>query len=443
MTIADAAEKLEAWRRYYKEERPHGAIGNKAPIKLTKSGGITMPVTQAKGSKTQMHRCHNKLRISYIHGPGDAFGTFVHWKANRSDSGIIKQTYSSQFYDLISDIDGVGQVICVTQTEPTHDPRFQFETVRRCNGSGIRYFVEEFRYARAVSVRIRDFGPDVILISSDFPSFAFDALPRKPVKVLSMHNTFWKPYGKPKGAKEKILNFARRISLRHTDLAVCVSLECQRQFEEVRSSSSAFSVLQIPRLTKNFGAASARVPERLLFVGRLEINKGIEDLVRAFNAIKPALPNITLKIVGDGGALECLKRLVARLNLEAAIEFTGRLGATDVGRAYADADLCICPTQWSFNEGLATVPLEAASYGVPTIMSHAVPAKEFFGEDSIVFVPGNIEDLASKMEQAISDIETYRRARVDAREAFIRTMHNVGDWKSGVSSCLRTQLMTR
>ena len=38
MTLADAAEKLEAWHTYYNEERPHGAIGNKAPITLTKSG---------------------------------------------------------------------------------------------------------------------------------------------------------------------------------------------------------------------------------------------------------------------------------------------------------------------------------------------------------------------------------------------------------------------
>ena len=43
MTLADAAEKLEAWRRYYNDERPLGAIGNKVPIMLTKSGGVTSP----------------------------------------------------------------------------------------------------------------------------------------------------------------------------------------------------------------------------------------------------------------------------------------------------------------------------------------------------------------------------------------------------------------
>ena len=43
LTLADAAEKLEAWLRYYNEERPHGAIGNKVPIMLTQSGGVTSP----------------------------------------------------------------------------------------------------------------------------------------------------------------------------------------------------------------------------------------------------------------------------------------------------------------------------------------------------------------------------------------------------------------
>jgi putative transposase len=36
LTLADAAEKLEAWRRYHNEERPRGAIGTKVPIMLTK-----------------------------------------------------------------------------------------------------------------------------------------------------------------------------------------------------------------------------------------------------------------------------------------------------------------------------------------------------------------------------------------------------------------------
>lgn len=43
LTLADAAKELEAWRRYSNEERPQGATGNKVPIMLTKSGGVTSP----------------------------------------------------------------------------------------------------------------------------------------------------------------------------------------------------------------------------------------------------------------------------------------------------------------------------------------------------------------------------------------------------------------
>jgi len=43
MSLADAREKMEDWRRYYNEERPHGAIGQKPPITLTKHDGATSP----------------------------------------------------------------------------------------------------------------------------------------------------------------------------------------------------------------------------------------------------------------------------------------------------------------------------------------------------------------------------------------------------------------
>jgi putative transposase len=38
LTLTDAAEKLETWRRDYNEDRPHGAIGNKTPITLMNPG---------------------------------------------------------------------------------------------------------------------------------------------------------------------------------------------------------------------------------------------------------------------------------------------------------------------------------------------------------------------------------------------------------------------
>jgi putative transposase len=43
MSLADAREKVEDWRKYYNEDRPHGAIGNKPPIMLLNHDGATSP----------------------------------------------------------------------------------------------------------------------------------------------------------------------------------------------------------------------------------------------------------------------------------------------------------------------------------------------------------------------------------------------------------------
>ena len=52
MTLGDAREKLECWRRDYNEVRPHGAIGNKVPISLLNPAGDTSPpeVTESENS---------------------------------------------------------------------------------------------------------------------------------------------------------------------------------------------------------------------------------------------------------------------------------------------------------------------------------------------------------------------------------------------------------
>ena len=43
MTLADAREKLEFWRRHYNEDRPHSAIGYNVPIALHNPDGVTSP----------------------------------------------------------------------------------------------------------------------------------------------------------------------------------------------------------------------------------------------------------------------------------------------------------------------------------------------------------------------------------------------------------------
>ena len=53
LSLEDACEKLDRWRRHYNEERPHSAIGNIPPIMLANPAGATSPPDpgQAKNSR--------------------------------------------------------------------------------------------------------------------------------------------------------------------------------------------------------------------------------------------------------------------------------------------------------------------------------------------------------------------------------------------------------
>ena len=52
LSLEDACEKLEAWRRHDNEERPHSAIGNIPPIMLANSAGATSPPDLSKAENS-------------------------------------------------------------------------------------------------------------------------------------------------------------------------------------------------------------------------------------------------------------------------------------------------------------------------------------------------------------------------------------------------------
>jgi putative transposase len=52
LSLADAQKKVEDWRRYYNEERPHGGIGNRPPILLHNHDGANQRATVNQKRKT-------------------------------------------------------------------------------------------------------------------------------------------------------------------------------------------------------------------------------------------------------------------------------------------------------------------------------------------------------------------------------------------------------
>lgn len=104
----------------------------------------------------------------------------------------------------------------------------------------------------------------------------------------------------------------------------------------------------------------------LLFVGRLERRKGLEQLVRAVILLKAHRPDLRLLVVGEGPERERCQELVpARLRSD--VVFLGRVDQADLPRFYTSADVFVSPALGG--ESFGIVLIEAMAAGTPVVAS--------------------------------------------------------------------------
>lgn len=106
---------------------------------------------------------------------------------------------------------------------------------------------------------------------------------------------------------------------------------------------------------------TTREPGRFLFVGRLNAQKGVADLLEAF-AWCPG--DTTLDIVGEGEDRESLRARAQTLGLGARVRWLGQLDRSELPALYRRAQAVVMP---SVHEGLGLVAVEAQLSRTPVI----------------------------------------------------------------------------
>jgi glycosyltransferase involved in cell wall biosynthesis len=150
----------------------------------------------------------------------------------------------------------------------------------------------------------------------------------------------------------------------------------------------------------------------VIYVGRLLEGKGTETLVRAWHS----LPDIKLKIVGDGALRPMLEAIVKERNLN--VEFVGRLEKPAVLSALSKAELMIIPSECY--EGFPMVIAEAFACGTPVLASRTGSLEELVtdGVTGKKFAVGDSEDLARSVRSVLSDPAALITMRGNARAYF-------------------------
>jgi glycosyltransferase involved in cell wall biosynthesis len=174
------------------------------------------------------------------------------------------------------------------------------------------------------------------------------------------------------------------------------------------------AVLELPVGTDvEFAAMLGRtaVPRpRLLVVGRLSPEKGVDVMLRALRILLDRGGTAGALVVGDGQERERLVALAASLNLSPAVAFLRT--TPDVSAAYRAGDVLVIPSR---SEGLPNVLLEALAHDLPVIATDVGAVREVLGESraGIVVPPESPEAIAAAIPRALAlrDDATARHDR--------------------------------
>ncbi len=164
------------------------------------------------------------------------------------------------------------------------------------------------------------------------------------------------------------------------------------------------------------------VPERahtarrnlVLFLGRVEQDKGIFDLLDAISALRTPIPDVRLVCAGAGD-LDSVARYAERLGVEDAVSLPGWVGPAERRALLERASVLALP---SHAEGMPMSLLEAMAAGVPVVASRTggIPDVVDDGVNGFLCAPGDVAALERVLCRLMLDPKLATRIASAARE---------------------------
>lgn len=142
---------------------------------------------------------------------------------------------------------------------------------------------------------------------------------------------------------------------------------------------------------------------KILYLGRIEFDKGIEELLNAAQILKEKNYQFDLTMVGNGGFLQEAKQITDKFNLNDIVFFVGsEFEPKKVKKYYIDSDIYILPT---YHEGFPRTLYEAMIFGTPIITTFVggIPTLMKDGFNCKEIKPKSVESIVEGLEFAMNN----------------------------------------
>jgi glycosyltransferase involved in cell wall biosynthesis len=254
---------------------------------------------------------------------------------------------------------GIDCVMAIVPRDHRHQLAAVSDDQLRLLGRHRRSIGSLLNLRRQIRSAVREHRPDIVHLHSTFAgAIGRLAIGAGGAKII------YSPHGWPfemwrGGAKKRAAALAERLLASRCDRIVAVSEAERRQGTDAGVPSGKIAVV----LSGIAGEGSAAAPaswldERLkvLFVGRLDRQKGIDTLVRIVSS-HPS--RMVLRVIGDA-----VVSRDQRQSSQGNVDYLGWLDRTEISAQLQACDVLAMPSRW---EALGITALEAARAGKPTV----------------------------------------------------------------------------
>lgn len=147
---------------------------------------------------------------------------------------------------------------------------------------------------------------------------------------------------------------------------------------------------------------------RVLYVGRVDPEKSLENVVTAFAGVAEEVPEAELVIVGDGTDRRHLIDLAKALGITERVRFPGRIMAPDVVEIYRSATVFATASE---TETQGIVLIEAAATGLPLVAVDAGAVREVCQnrKNGLLCKPGDIVGMTDALVKVLTNTKTQQR----------------------------------